>query len=542
MGRKKQVIDPEGPEAKLLGKIYGASGAMCLILVDGARAKEWPGYAGEDDGRNRTLLREYEEVEAGLECFAGGAGMTEVWQLDDGIALSEFYPDAEQDEDDEDFRRARGLRVAQVKPKGKGKREGAVVVENGCLAAMLNYADVGALDNKCLKKGAKKLTAFGEHGVLIPLESARYDVITEDFGSGGYEDELGLMQQRVRIVRSKAPKKGTTKKRKARAKREQPIAIGYEDEPVNFTFPVAESWGSMEGIEPFEFVALDGRDVPKYDGDGHWDQAVNIIEKKGGGVIAIGDAAGVVGKLGGGLAVAFFKLQRGFGMLDFDHDPKKLDLKGKAGREALGAYFAQLPSVKSKKLGTLTVRSGSATVMRTYAHRKRELKPKKNGRPNIIRQGGGKTEMGAAFPLTNGTYEIFRDVLGTEQNGVLTEIGRLHIRLRILKSPTTAKAPSRKGGKTSKRKSPRTSKKKITKAATKRNVNASRSKTTYLEYSDAKSNKFWEAKVSGSELTVRFGRIGAEGQTKTKQFPSRDKAKAEHDKLVQAKLNKGYRY
>lgn len=60
------------------------------------------------------------------------------------------------------------------------------------------------------------------------------------------------------------------------------------------------------------------------------------------------------------------------------------------------------------------------------------------------------------------------------------------------------------------------------------------------EFSEGKSSKFWEAKVTGDTLTVRFGRLGTDGQTKEKRFPSADAAEKEKTKLVKEKLGKGY--
>lgn len=60
------------------------------------------------------------------------------------------------------------------------------------------------------------------------------------------------------------------------------------------------------------------------------------------------------------------------------------------------------------------------------------------------------------------------------------------------------------------------------------------------EYRDDKSAKFWEGQVSGETLTVRFGRIGTNGQTKDKSFASAAAAQKELDKLTKEKTSKGY--
>jgi predicted DNA-binding WGR domain protein len=65
---------------------------------------------------------------------------------------------------------------------------------------------------------------------------------------------------------------------------------------------------------------------------------------------------------------------------------------------------------------------------------------------------------------------------------------------------------------------------------------------TYLELSEeaGSSHKFYEAVVSGNELTIRYGRIGDAGQTLTKAFADAAKALAEANKKINEKLKKGY--
>lgn len=54
------------------------------------------------------------------------------------------------------------------------------------------------------------------------------------------------------------------------------------------------------------------------------------------------------------------------------------------------------------------------------------------------------------------------------------------------------------------------------------------------------SAKFWEIAVAGSEVTVRFGRIGTDGQTKVKDLGSTESAAKEAEKLIAEKTRKGY--
>jgi len=61
-----------------------------------------------------------------------------------------------------------------------------------------------------------------------------------------------------------------------------------------------------------------------------------------------------------------------------------------------------------------------------------------------------------------------------------------------------------------------------------------------FEFSDSTSNKFWEVDVKGKTLNVTFGKIGTKGQSKPKDFPTPEKAKAEMEKLIKEKIGKGY--
>jgi predicted DNA-binding WGR domain protein len=61
-----------------------------------------------------------------------------------------------------------------------------------------------------------------------------------------------------------------------------------------------------------------------------------------------------------------------------------------------------------------------------------------------------------------------------------------------------------------------------------------------FELVEGSSSKFWEVGVADGELTVRFGRIGTAGQSKTKSFADRAAAEKERDALIKEKLGKGY--
>ena len=65
---------------------------------------------------------------------------------------------------------------------------------------------------------------------------------------------------------------------------------------------------------------------------------------------------------------------------------------------------------------------------------------------------------------------------------------------------------------------------------------------TYLELSEGGggSHKFYQVATKGRQVITRYGRIGTDGQTKTKEFDDDDKAQKSYDKLVEQKTKKGY--
>ena len=60
------------------------------------------------------------------------------------------------------------------------------------------------------------------------------------------------------------------------------------------------------------------------------------------------------------------------------------------------------------------------------------------------------------------------------------------------------------------------------------------------EFSEGKSNKFWEIEVSGKSFTTTHGRIGSDGRATTKTFASPAEARGAADKLIAQKTKKGY--
>lgn len=64
--------------------------------------------------------------------------------------------------------------------------------------------------------------------------------------------------------------------------------------------------------------------------------------------------------------------------------------------------------------------------------------------------------------------------------------------------------------------------------------------TRRFEFVGGSSAKFWEIFVTDSEVTVRFGRVGTNGQSQTKNFPDPAAARRHADKLIQEQIGKGY--
>lgn len=60
------------------------------------------------------------------------------------------------------------------------------------------------------------------------------------------------------------------------------------------------------------------------------------------------------------------------------------------------------------------------------------------------------------------------------------------------------------------------------------------------EYVDDKSSKFWEIKIEGNSVEVRYGKIGTTGQSLTKDFDDGAAARKHADKLTAEKLKGGY--
>ena len=62
----------------------------------------------------------------------------------------------------------------------------------------------------------------------------------------------------------------------------------------------------------------------------------------------------------------------------------------------------------------------------------------------------------------------------------------------------------------------------------------------YFEFVEGSSSKFWEISMSDKTVTVRFGKIGTNGQTNVKTLADADAAAKHAEKLIKEKTGKGY--
>lgn len=61
-----------------------------------------------------------------------------------------------------------------------------------------------------------------------------------------------------------------------------------------------------------------------------------------------------------------------------------------------------------------------------------------------------------------------------------------------------------------------------------------------FEFVGGSSAKFWEVTVVQSAVTVRYGRLGTDGQSQTKPFAAVELAQQHADGLIRQKVAKGY--
>ena len=60
------------------------------------------------------------------------------------------------------------------------------------------------------------------------------------------------------------------------------------------------------------------------------------------------------------------------------------------------------------------------------------------------------------------------------------------------------------------------------------------------KYYEFGTQKFWEITQEGSTVSVRFGKLGVQGQTTVKEFDTEAEAVKHADKMIAEKTKKGY--
>jgi predicted DNA-binding WGR domain protein len=65
--------------------------------------------------------------------------------------------------------------------------------------------------------------------------------------------------------------------------------------------------------------------------------------------------------------------------------------------------------------------------------------------------------------------------------------------------------------------------------------------TRRFEFIGGNSAKFYEVTVADCDVTVRYGRLGTNGQSQTKSFADAAKAQKQADAQIVQKIGKGYR-
>jgi len=66
------------------------------------------------------------------------------------------------------------------------------------------------------------------------------------------------------------------------------------------------------------------------------------------------------------------------------------------------------------------------------------------------------------------------------------------------------------------------------------------SRTRRFEFVGGNSAKFWQVTISGTNVLVRYGRLGSDGQLQEKEFPTAAAAHGHAERLIAQKLAKGY--
>ncbi len=87
---------------------------------------------------------------------------------------------------------------------------------------------------------------------------------------------------------------------------------------------------------------------------------------------------------------------------------------------------------------------------------------------------------------------------------------------------------------------PKLEKKPAESASTNNTIGSDESEWRCFEFSEGSSDKFWHVKKSGTDVIVKFGRKGTNGQEKSKSFSNDAAATKYYDDIIAEKTKKGY--
>lgn len=206
------LVRSDGPHAESIGQICANDGPLNCIMIDAAAAAAGAWKGDRKPGANAAATdfdRAMQAADEGaLELRVGAAtglvveacetGRSDIWRIDGGFALLEYFTKSIKATDKE-VKRALGGRVAQLPTQGKPVRIGKVAVRSGALALIAWHTPGSFTPAQLASVQTGKAKSLGERA-LVPLRNGVYQVFSDSLGD--YEDDLGRYRSRLRVVRS----------------------------------------------------------------------------------------------------------------------------------------------------------------------------------------------------------------------------------------------------------------------------------------------------------------------------------------------------
>ncbi|EEF59340.1 WGR domain-containing protein [Pedosphaera parvula] len=155
--------------------------------------------------------------------------------------------------------------------------------------------------------------------------------------------------------------------------------------------------------------------------------------------------------------------------------------------------------------------------------------------PSILRAFGWRF----ALVLTKDWYQDPEDVMNRLERVLKGEAEEKEVELPLEPAPVT-QAEVKAQSNTAPASVGVGARKSESAASPKAQPGASTNRTRRFEFVGGGSQKFWEITLSGNSFTVRFGKIGTDGQSQSKNFADEVRARGEMESLIAEKLKKGY--